>query len=174
MNSGTAELRALHDELRSGRYEGDQYELLHRFGNEGFVEALPTVETFLAHPDPELRSIALNVLVFHWGVEGYAKTCLEMAECDPDPDVRRLAASCVGGQFRKTRHADALRVLLRLIADDEQRWDVRDSSYSAILEILGVPLTELPAASRKLNWPADIDWPKVREAQAIVGESYAS
>jgi hypothetical protein len=173
MNDELTELRGLHEQLQSGRYEGDRYELLHRFGNAAFVEARPTVESFLVNPDPELRYIALNVLVLHWGLTEHVDTCVTLAARDPDADVRRLATSCVGTLSRNTRSPDVLRLLLGLFADEGQRWDLRDASYSAILQVLGVPPAELPGAA-KLHWPTDINWSRIREAQAIVSQSYAS
>jgi hypothetical protein len=53
MTEDVAALRALHEDLRMGRFEGDQYELLHRFGNAGFLEARSTVESFLRNSDPQ-------------------------------------------------------------------------------------------------------------------------
>lgn len=173
MSGQSDELQRLHEELRSGQFRGNQYSLLHRFGNEAFLEARPTVEAFLENASPELRYIALNVLVLHWGLMDHRPTSLRMATEDPDEDVRRLAAACVGSLFRGSRSPDALRVLLGIIAEKHENAFIHDSAYSAILEILGVPVEKLPSAD-KLNWPADIDWSKLREAQAIVDDSYRS
>jgi hypothetical protein len=173
MSDKLSQLRKLHDELQSGRFQGNRYELLHLFGNAGFIEARPTMESFLDDPDPQLRYIALNVLVLHWGIPEYHETSLRMARADPDADVRRLAASCVGTLYKATRSPDALRLLLDVISNEDENGYVRDAAYSAILDILGVPRADLPSADR-LIWPADIDWSRVRAAQAIVDESYSS
>src|SRR5437773_1936946 len=131
-------LRALHNDLLSGRFTGNKYELLHTFGNSAFLEARSTVESFLNDSDPQLRYISLNVLVLHWSLQEYRETSLRMLETDPDSDVRRLAATCVGTLFAESKSPEALRALLAIISADEE-WDVRDAAYVALLETIGVP-----------------------------------
>lgn len=49
----------------------------------------------------------------------------------------------------------------------------RDAAYASILEVLGAPRGEWPTGE-KLDWPTDINWRRIREAETIVNESYAS
>ena len=166
-------LRTLHESLRAGRFEGNVYGLLHRFGNAGFVEAQPTVELFLSSADPQLRYIALNVLVLHWNMPTYQHECLRMLDSDPDEDVRRLAARCVGTLFSDTRSADALSALLKVIVNDGIDADIRAAAYTSLLEVLGAPPSEW-RTKPSLQWPNDVRRERVREAQAIVVDSYRS
>src|SRR6187397_2765981 len=70
-------LRESYVALLAGKYAGDLYELVHRFGEDYFVEARPYVESLLAQSDKSLRYIALNVLTLHWGLRDHADTCLK-------------------------------------------------------------------------------------------------
>jgi hypothetical protein len=89
-----AELNELLEQLRSGRVSGDTYALIHEFGEAGLLAAEPTVASYLASPEADLRLIALSVLVLHWRRNEYRGTAEQMLN-DPDPGVRRMAVDAL-------------------------------------------------------------------------------
>jgi|SRR6516225_5549072 hypothetical protein len=163
------ELFSLLTELREGHIpEENLYSVIHRFGNEGFIEAKADVEQFLVHPEPELRYIALNVLTFHWMCSDHRLTCEQFALNDPDSDNRRIGVSGLGALLEGTRNKAALGMLLHIFKNRTEEWDVRDAAYRTILYVLGRPPAEQPPATRKLDYKKDVDWKRIQEAEEIV------
>jgi len=167
--SKQSELRALLARVRSGLLGYDElYHAIHTFGEEGFDEARVDVEGFLSHPRPELRNIALSVLVLHWGSQDHRGTAERFALSDPDGDNRRMGVACLGSLSRGTRDPQVLRVLLKIFRDEKEEWHVRDESYCAILDVLGAPKSEQPPLGRELDYDKDVNLRRMAEAEAIV------
>ncbi len=155
--------------LRAGAISSDQvYSLLHSFGEAGFLEAKPDVEGYLKHEDSELRYVALNVLALHWKCCEHRKTCEEFILTDSESENRGLGTCGLGALLEGTRDPNALMLLLQVFFDEGEEWHVRDSAYSAILYVLGRPVTEQPSATRKLDYMKDVNWEHIRVAKEIV------
>jgi HEAT repeats len=162
-------LHSLLVDLRAGIIPEDElYTVIHRFGNEGLIEAKPDVERFLNHPNPEIRYIALNVLTFHWMCREHRSTCETFALNDPDSDNRRMGAAGLGALLEGTRDPKALQMLIRIFRDEKEEWDVRDAAYRSILYVLGRPASEQPPATKQLDYERDVNWERIREAEEIV------
>ena len=162
------DLRALLVDLKAGLISEDKlYSVIHKFGHEGFLEAKPTIESFLGHSNPGLRYIALNVLTFHWMCREHRRTCEAFALNDPESDNRRMGVAGLGALLEGTRDPKALHLLLRIFRNKGEEWDVRDAAYSSILYILGRPPSEQPSAARKLDYSKDVNWDWIREAEGI-------
>lgn len=90
---------------------------------------------------------------------------------ETDADNRRVAVYGLSRLLNDTRDVWALRMLLKTFRDENESRTVRDSAYSAILSVLGRPLSEWPSAARFLDHGKDIDWQRIEEAEAIVGRA---
>lgn len=166
------DLFSLLADLRAGAVEHTNlYDVIHKFGNEGFVEAKPEVERFLTDSDPELRYIALNVLTFHWACSDHRCTCERFALNDCDSDNRRIGVGGLGSLLKGTRDPKALALLLSIFRNEEEEWHVRDGAYASILYVHGRPLSEQPPASRMLDYTKDVNWGRIREAEEIVSRA---
>lgn len=167
-----SELYSLLADLEAGVIENTGlYTVIHKFGNEGFIEAKPVVEKFLTNLDPDLRYIALNVLTFHWACSDHRCTCENFAINDCDGDNRRMGVAGLGSLLKGTRDPQALALLLRIFRNDKEECQVRDSAYHAILYILGRPLSEQPPASRMLDYTKDVNWDRIRDAEEIASRA---
>ena len=47
----------------------------------------------------------------------------------------------------------------------------RDSTYSAILDVLGRPLHDRPPAARRLDYGVDVDWKSIAEAEELAADA---
>ena len=148
------------------------------------AEAEPVIAGFLAHTDPQIRYIAVNVLAIHWDMKHYAKTFQQLALTDPEDDVRQIAVSAVGFLLRDSRDVDAARFVLGILRDPAQPAWIRESAYGALEEIwLGFGSSfalsqkrqreqTLRAASGKRltedTWEELADWDFVAQVEQVV------
>lgn len=168
----TGDAKRLLADLRAGRVPAKElYNVLHSFGDQGLLEAKPDVETFLTHPAPELRYIALNVLTFHWMCSEHRETCKRFILHDEDSDNRRMGVAGLGALMEGTRDPETLRLLLKVFRNEAEEWDVRDAAYSSVLYVLGRPVSEQPSAARRLDYKKDVDWEVIEEAEVVVAAS---
>ncbi len=127
------------------------YDLLHEFGEAGFVEAAPEVAKFLHHRFRNMRYIAVMVLALHWYLVEYRDEYERLAKSDPKIDVRRIAVSGLGAVLKETRDPRATRFLLEKLRDNSEDGSVREASYEALLD-LWFPHAQLkPQRLRKLE-----------------------
>ena len=166
--SSTSKLSEEYRELMAGTYQGDVYQLIHRFGEMDFFDAEPTLEALLSDPNPRLRYSALNVLALYWRRESLRGTFERLATDDPDREVRRLAVASLASILAGTRDKRGLSFLLSFIGDAPYP-DIRDTAYDAMRAILGYRTYD-PLA-RELRWPEEVDWKIVEEARALVDEA---
>jgi hypothetical protein len=170
MNHLVEELRLAVAAFRGGTCSEDTlYALVHRVGHEDGVKASaqPIVESLLNAPAPPIRDIALQVLTIMWQCQEHRPTCERILEQDVDDDVRRAAVFGLISLLEGTRDPLALRILLRTFCDEDQDAVLRDSAYTAVLAVLGRPLSEWPPGTRLLDHVRDVNWELVREAEAI-------
>ena len=134
------------------------YTAIHLLGEASCLEARDAIEGYLESPEFDLRGIALNVLTLHWGLAEHADTALRFLRDDEDEDNRSLAATSLGVLFEGTRDDDRLRQLAPAVRNEEEDAMVRQSAYTAMLQILGVPADERPPSTRFMDLANDVDW----------------
>jgi hypothetical protein len=158
--------------LVAGTYTGDVCELLQAFGDSEFLEAKPTVESYLAHEKPLLRYIALTVLTLDWGCQEHRATCERLVTEDPDATVRSMALAGLGSLSAATQDPRVLQLLLDIIQRKSGDAGLRDTAYAELLSVMGRPPREwYRPPSRPLDWDKDVDWNRIREAEEIVRRS---
>lgn len=99
------------------------------------AEAEPVVAGFLAHDDPQIRRIAIDVLETHWDMKHHAHTFQAMGLDDPEEDVRQIAVSAVGFLLRDSHDRDASRFLLGIFQDPAQPAWIRETAYDGLVKI---------------------------------------
>jgi hypothetical protein len=154
---------------RLERHSGTSTELfsdLHSLGEAGRIESRAVVESYLRDSDPELRSIALGVLTFHWHLPEHWKTCVRMIEEDKDEEVCRTAVAGLGSLQTGTRDPETLAVLLRVFTNEKEAESIRMMSYSSILRVLGHHLVD--GITLRPVEPSDIRDERVAEVEEIV------
>lgn len=158
-------LRRVAGELKSGKINtGDVYTALHILGEGGLQEEEDLVAGYLDSSDPELRHIALSVLVLHWGLRKYSERCEDLLVSDEDLHVRTMAADCLGSMLQESKDRPILQKLAQVVNDSHEDDMVRGAAYRAILRIANVPLERRPPGTSLLRIPDDIDWDIVESA----------
>ena len=88
---------------------------------------------------------------------------------DPDEDVRRLAAGCLGSLDQATHNPQTLRLLLDVFFNDNEERTVKEGAYDSILDVVGIPWKDRPSMAREWNWDTDINWKLINELQQKLG-----
>ena len=157
------ELASLLEALRHDKMSAREvYHAIQAFGELNFQEAQSEVERFLKSEDPELRFIALKVLTRYWHLEKHWKTAQDVLEHDPDEDCRFRAAHALAGLRRNTQDRSTLKVLARVVRNEQEKRVVREAAYAAMREIIHYnPREQLHIASRGFDLAKEIDWKMV-------------
>jgi hypothetical protein len=160
MNPDHTTLTHLLDDVRLHRLDDRAlYKAIYQFGRQGFVQARPTVETFLTHENPDLRYIALEVLTRHWHLEQHWETARRFLEQDDDTQCRMMGASALAVLRRNSQDTRTLQVLARVVRDNSEKVGVREATYAAMREIIQYdPREQLRLSGRDLDLERDIDW----------------
>jgi HEAT repeat protein len=150
--------------LRHGKISKSDISLaLHILGEAYFRKAEEDVARFLDSEDPEVRSMALQVLVFHWGAAYYKHECaLRLFLGKEDDDfVRATAASCLGVIYKGTKDVRHGYFIAKIVENPEEDDLVRFCAYWALLNIEGIPYSSRPSIV-DFRFPEDIDLNLVR------------
>lgn len=164
MTGSRSELERTLQMVQHGQLAGRAlYKAVHAWGRENFMDARPEVERLLADEDPEIRSIALEVLTRHWRVESHWKTAKEFAFSDPDADCRLMGISALETLKRNTQDRTTLRVLAQIVLNEQEKQVIREAAYGAMIGVRDFdPARQLTIAARGLNLMQDVDWAMVR------------
>lgn len=175
-----SELQAVRDELASPNSATDPYTLLHIIGKVGDKSSRAMIDRILNTPPPTevweedeqemLRRICVQILA-HWWVEADAlDVVLRSAKSDPSDLVRMVAASGLGalGKGHEVLRAKVAAELLTGL-QSESNVGVRGGFYRGMLELLGVPATMWPLATRDLR-PDDIDEDYVARIRTLASD----
>jgi hypothetical protein len=152
-------LENIHRDQLGGR---ELYHAIHEFGRNHFLEARKDVEGFLTSSDPQLRALALEVLVNHWRLSDFEKTSRNFLEHDPDKECRVKGASALEVLKRNTKDRHTLSVLARVVRNSEEELIVRDAAYAAMRGVIHYdPREQFFLASNGITSLQEIDWEMV-------------
>ncbi len=157
------ELSRLLGDIRRDQLEGRElYHAIHEFGRNHFLEARKDVEGFLTNSDPQLRAIALEVLVNHWRLSDFERTSRNFLEHDSDKECRMKGASALEVLKRNTKDRQTLSVLARVVRNSEEALIVRDAAYAAMRGVIHYdPREQFFLASKGITSLQEIDWEMV-------------
>lgn len=162
MSQGT--LASQLEDLRQGKLPSRQaYKAIHEFGKAHFIQARPVVEGHLRHEDPELRSIALEVLARHWRLKEHWQTARDFLEKDPDVECRMKGASAMEVLKRDSKDRPTLAALAAVVQNEGEKKAVREAAYAAMRGVARYdPKEQFQLASRGVEWPGGVDWAWVK------------
>lgn len=150
------------DDLRRGVIPpGALYSTIHDLGREHVEEAIPDIERFLTHDDPQLRYVALEVLTLHFKLSQHWETARRFLDQDPDDDCRRIGASSLGTLRRNTQDITTLRVLAPVVRNIAENLSVREAAYLAMREIIKFDAHEQFSTfhgGSDIDHEASVDW----------------
>lgn len=128
----------------------DRAAALSRLTSDRRFDLEPEIRALLDAPQPMLRSEALMTLVGRWWRDEHVDAAVDRLHHDPDPDVRRNAASALGLFVNRTgrRRDELLRALVAALHRDPDRL-TRRRVYEQLLRILD--------ARRHAEVPDDFD-----------------
>lgn len=158
MDKGTL-MRQLQD-MRDNKLAGRAlYRTVHELGRSHFLEARQDVERFLTHTDPQLRAIALEVLVNHWRLADYWNAARAFLEQDPDKECRMKGASALEVLKRNTQDRLTLSVLAHVVRNPQEAQLVRETAYAAMRGIIHYdPREQFRLASKGITTAHEVDW----------------
>ena len=148
--------------------ESEVYGALIRIGKDDRRELEEAVVSFLDHASAHLRSAAIRVLGFYWGLPAYRQRAREMACVERDAAARSVAIMAWCSYYRGTKDADVLRQLLAWLTDHALSDHVRTSAYSGMMVVAGLSGPERARALPRGPIDDSIDWELVR---TMLGDS---
>src|SRR5258708_22154982 len=150
--------------LKAGTLSPEEtYHVVHEFGEHNFRDAFPVVEPLVHSSDPQLRAVALEVIVGHWGMPGYGDTMCRRLTEDPDIDCRFRAARLIGALKRNTGDQEALHVLAQVVSNPSEHHLVRAAAYGAMLSIIHyVSLDVFRTSGPRFDPDRDVAWEMVK------------
>jgi len=136
------ELKVL-DSTTKAEFNSRKYEIIHDLAEARFVEARPYFIAGLDNPDPDYRYACISALATHWHDTDpqFVAKLIELAEHDPDTQVRMISTSSLG-QFKLR---SALPTLKRIVENKQEDTQHRQTAYEAILRIFDFPPEAFPA-----------------------------
>lgn len=157
-----AEVDGVARSLMSDDPERDPYTLIHILGRSGAVLYEDLVARYLnAESDPMLARIALQALCSHWDLASkYRSEVFRFARGEPwddEQDVQLIALSAAGEMLRAGPDRELLRLLMDVFEVPNTPQSVRESVYCALARAFGLEWTELPPASRNMDFEKDVD-----------------
>jgi uncharacterized membrane-anchored protein len=109
--------------------------------------------------DPQLRTIALEVLTNHWRLADYWDIARAFLEQDPDKECRMQGASALEVLKRNTQDRRTLSILAHVVYNPHEASLVRETAYAAMRGIIHYdPSEQFHLASKRLNLSQDVDW----------------
>lgn len=148
---------------------GEAARIILRLGREGHLRAWSRIERHFDHESPDVRRASLQALVFDWRMDPYRERCERFTEEDPDPDVRRFSATCLGLLLQSTGDRRALRHLATIAHKEEESPRVRGAAYVGLLRVLGRRGKDIPFIGNVDDLKARVDWALV---EACSGERW--
>lgn len=139
-------LEDLASRLSSGEIQDiDQIQsAIYELGDEGYRDARRAVEKFLYHEDARLREAAIIAVALDWGLDDHRPTCERFIREESNVDVHRAAVAGLGSLLRSTFDHSAISLMASIVRDPSVNLWTRQTAYSSILNIIGVPPSEHP------------------------------
>ncbi len=128
------------------------------------IESRASAESYLVHPDPQLRRAALFALKNEWGPdEALSRACEKLIFEDADSQVRALALTCLAGCYMHTDDRRIGELIARLVYDVSTPREVRWAAYRSLFHIRGMPHEAFArVASPAFRFPEEVDWKLVQ------------
>ncbi len=134
---------------------------LGKLGPEHQAAYAPRVLALLEHPEPDVRSQAVDVAFVRWKQPGYRSLIVSMLLNDPHAVVRaRAAIGLAATRVEENRKVD-IALLLRVLENSHEDSEVRRAAYEALMICTG--RLDFPDTGADFNPDRDVDWDWVRE-----------
>lgn len=146
----------------------DIHDQLIDVGKQQLRERLPWVVTHLDHPTDFVRAAALRAVAFYWRLPDFRAMARARLTDDPSPEVRAVAASCLGGYGYLAYSAEEMTALVSKAIDPNEDDSVRAAAFSGALVASHVPRHDYPMARALPDFEARAPWGLLVEALARV------
>lgn len=119
-----------------------------------------TAESYLAHPDEQVRCAALSVLRDLWKPDrGFEEACERLIYEDPSVKVRSLALACLACCYSGSDDHRVGRLAAQFVVDDSAPHRLRVAAHLALFTIRGMSTKALlKLCSPRFRFPDDVDW----------------
>jgi hypothetical protein len=110
-----------------------------------------------------VRATALCVISNHWGItENCAKEYEQVAQQDPDGEVRQIGCLCIGSHYNKTQNVRIGKLLAEIVGEEVEDLEVRKAAYFALGQVAGLDSLALLKIV-EMHFPEDVNWRFVRK-----------
>jgi HEAT repeat protein len=135
------ELKAL-DSTTNAEFNARKYTIIHDLAEAHFVEARSYFLAGLDNPDPDYRWACISALATHWKDTDpqLISKLTALTEHDPDAQVRMISAESLG----RLQVYSALPTLKRIVENEQEGTQNRQTAYEAILRILNLSAEAFP------------------------------
>lgn len=118
-----------------------------------------TILEYCDHPDDIVRSAAIRVLCFYWGMPEFREKAFEIfANEAEDDETRSDALMSWANTYRKTNNRKIIDFLIQVLKDKSKDMMIRSGAYR---DIFNVSLLEPKDWPKRLDWnnfDEEIDW----------------
>lgn len=148
------------------------YHAIHELGRSQVVEAIPTIEGYITHPDAQYRYVAMEVLTNHFRLQRHWPTSVAALRHDPDDHVRMGAAAALGHLMADTHDLATLRELAITLSNPHEDDYVRRAAWAAMRAVEHYDEREqLDLALHDPHLERDVDWESVHALLASDAET---
>ncbi|MCI0376428.1 MAG: HEAT repeat domain-containing protein [Gemmataceae bacterium] len=147
-----AKIRQLQEELNS------RFRTLAGPNLDRMIHSREFTETCLQHGDSNERCAAICLMVDHWNApREFDNRLIDMATQDISPEVRAVAARCLGTRNKKNDDRQVGTFLARITINSEEHLAVREAAYRALFLIAAIPIEKWPPLL-DFCFPEQIEW----------------
>jgi hypothetical protein len=119
-----------------------------------------TILEYCDYPNDIVRSAAIRVLCFYWGMVEFREKAFEMfANEEEDDETRADALMSWANTYRKTNNRKVIEFLTQVFQDVSKDMMIRAGAYSYILTVSPIEPKDYP--NTEIGWDnfdAEIDW----------------
>ena len=105
-----------------------------------------------------VRAAALRAVAFYWRLPDFRAMARARFTDDPSPEVRAVAASCLGGYGYLAYSAEEMTTLVSKAIDPNEDDSVRAAAFSGALVASHVPRHDYPMARALPDFEARAPW----------------
>lgn len=111
------------------------------------------------HEDTIVRSAAIRVLCFYWGMPEFREKAFEIfANEEEDNETRSDALMSWANTYRKTNNRKVVEFLIQVLQDKNKDMMIRSGAYRHIFNVSFIEPKDWPKRLDWDNFDAEIDW----------------
>lgn len=132
---------------------------------EDAASLAPFVMPLLTHPEPDVRSEAVNVVFVVWRLSEHRDLARRLFTTDRHEVVRTRAAYALAATSTDETLRDDVQILVNVLLDDRQSLELRRAAYEGLLLLFRRP--GFPDSLAQFDPKSDVDWEWIGEIRTL-------